>query len=81
MPHTYIRRLFFGALLALALCACGQKGPLYLPPECSPVRADGSIATILDEDGQPLPPCPVENPESADEPADPAVEDATEQDF
>jgi len=45
-------------LLFAPLSGCGQKGGLYIPPTCSPVRADGTILQRMDEDGNVLPPCP-----------------------
>ena len=51
--------------LAIALASCGQTGPLYLPPTCSPHAPDGSVVPTRDEDGEVLPPCPP--PEPGDE--------------
>ena len=51
-------RVLFIALLFLPLAGCGQKGPLFIPPDCSPVHADGSVREITDADGNVLPPCP-----------------------
>ena len=50
--------IFFIALLSLPLGGCGQKGPLFIPPSCSPVLADGTVRELLDADGNVLPPCP-----------------------
>ena len=50
--------VLFIALLFLPLGGCGQKGPLFIPPDCSPVLADGSVREITDADGNVLPPCP-----------------------
>lgn len=47
--------LFF--LLFLPLSGCGQKGPLYISPTCSPVAADGQVRELTDENGSILPPC------------------------
>lgn len=51
-------RFFLVALLFLPLTGCGQKGPLFIPPSCSPVLADGTVRELTDEDGNVLPPCP-----------------------
>ena len=50
--------LFLVAILSLPLSGCGQKGPLFIPPSCSPVLADGTVRELTDEDGNLLPPCP-----------------------
>jgi predicted small lipoprotein YifL len=70
------------ALLALALAACGQKGPLYLPdtmqgevvtrPAQTPVETSNSPATP-DTTGQSTSPAPEV---TAPEPPAPAGEDA-----
>lgn len=51
-------RFFVVAILSLPLSGCGQKGPLFIPPSCSPVRADGTVRELTNEDGDVLPPCP-----------------------
>lgn len=69
------------ALVAVLLVAgCGQTGPLYLPPECSPLRADGSVVETFDEDGELLPPCPADEPEDEPAPYD-ENSDELDQDF
>lgn len=50
--------IFFVALLFMPLGGCGQKGPLFIPPSCSPVLADGRVRELTDKDGNVLPPCP-----------------------
>lgn len=57
--------LFLVVILFAPLSGCGQKGPLYIPPTCSPVAADGTVRERTDEDGNVLPPCPREVPEEA----------------
>lgn len=59
--------LFLLVILLAPLSGCGQKGPLYIPPTCSPVTADGTVRERTDEDGNVLPPCPRE---AADEAVD-----------
>lgn len=60
-PQPFALVLAFSCLLA----ACGQTGPLYLPPTCSPVQADGTVVDTFDEDGELLPPCPPPEPDEA----------------
>lgn len=64
-------------ILLLPLSGCGQKGPLYIPPTCSPVNADGAVRERTDEDGNVLPPCPRE---TADEAVDADPVDAEQMD-
>lgn len=74
--NTVIMRTFLLIAFVVALAGCGQTGPLYLPPTCSPVQANGEIVETLDEDGNVLPPCPP--PETvATEPADGVTDPAT----
>ncbi|NBT93231.1 MAG: hypothetical protein EBT37_11785 [Betaproteobacteria bacterium] len=32
-PQKHLRAVLAAVLAALGLCACGQSGPLYLPPK------------------------------------------------
>lgn len=38
--RRYSKGLFFAACAALALAACGQKGPLYLPGDRSEIQTE-----------------------------------------
>ena len=69
-------RLALGVALAVALSACGQKGPLYLPektgevvtrPTPTPVPAPG--ATPGESTGAPNSPQTVDSPEAQASPA------------
>ncbi len=42
--------LLIAILTVLLLSACGQKGPLYLPEEQTPVSAQGTDGESEDED-------------------------------
>lgn len=53
-------------LFAAGLSGCGQKGPLYQVPDCSPIAANGAIRTLTDEDGNVLPPCTADKPREQD---------------
>jgi len=56
--------------LALALAACGQKGPLFLPAQAGAAARPASRLPSAPEDGRPAaPPAPLESASSPGLPA------------
>jgi len=59
-----------GAALVLALAACGQKGPLYLPSQAGGAAKPAARLPSAPEDGRPAaPPAPLVPLQGASAPA------------
>jgi predicted small lipoprotein YifL len=73
----------FPVLTCLLVCACGQKGPLFLPGDRSQVHTElprvdrEALEDALEDDEEEGTPPATERPESTDDEAEPFIDPAS----